>query len=75
VEVIVRLSVVLLLMSLAGVLAGGWLISPVVFGASVIFDSLCVGVYALLRDDGRPVVERVHGVPTVTDILERNRAS
>lgn len=49
-----RLSVALLLLALAGVLGGGALIGGVALGCCVIFDSLCVGAWALLRDDGRP---------------------
>jgi len=61
----VRLSVVLLLVSLAGVL-----------GLGIVADSVAVGVYALLRDDGRGVqAPPVHQVPTLHDVLERARAS
>lgn len=67
-----RLSVGLLLASLAGVLLGAALIGTAALGAAVIFDSLCVGVYALARDDGLPSVPQVHG-QTVADILERAR--
>lgn len=69
-----RLSVVLLLCSLAGVLGGAALIGVQALGAAVIFDSLAVGVYALLRDDGR-AAPSVHQVPTLHDVLERARAS
>jgi hypothetical protein len=72
----VRLSVVLLLCSLAGVLAGGWLIGRQALGLAVIADSVAVGVYALLRDDGRGVqAPAVHQVPTLHEVLERARAS
>jgi hypothetical protein len=64
-----RLSIVLLLCSLAGVLGGAALIGLPALGGAVIFDSLCVGVWALARDDGVPAPQ----VQTVTDILERAR--
>lgn len=47
-----RLSVVLLLLSLAGVLGGAALIGLPALGVAVIADSVAVGVYAVLRDDG-----------------------
>jgi hypothetical protein len=72
----VRLSVILLLCSLAGVLAGGWLIGRWALGLAVVADSVAVGVYALLRDDGRGTqAPSVHQVPTLHDVLERARAS
>jgi len=58
-----RLSVVLLLVSLAGVLGGAALIGLPALGAAVIFDSLCVGVWALARDDGRPSPQVRGGAP------------
>jgi hypothetical protein len=69
-----RLSVILLLVALAGVLGGGALIGLPALGGCLIFDSLCVGVWALLRDDGR-AVPSAHEVPTLAAILERARAS
>ena len=69
-----RLSVILLLVALAGVLGGGALIGLPALGGCLIFDSLCVGLWALLRDDGR-AAPSVHRVPTVADVLERARAS
>ena len=71
-----RLSVVLLVVSLLGVVGGAWLIGTWAVGLAVIFDSLCVGVYALGRDDGRgePVV--VTGMPQkLYEAIERARAS
>jgi hypothetical protein len=67
----------LLLLSLAGVLGGGWLIGRQALGLCVIADSVAVGVYALLRDDGRgqAAVPEVRGVPTLAQVLERARAS
>jgi hypothetical protein len=70
----VRLSVVLLGISLLGILAGGWLTGRLGFGLCVIADSLAVGFYALRRDDGTgPQEPQVHGVPTLENILERAR--
>jgi len=67
-----RLSVVLLLLSLAGVLGGAALIGVAALGAAVIFDSLCVGVYALARETGDgPQVREV--APSLGNILERAR--
>jgi len=68
------MSVVLLLVALAGILGGGALIGLPALGGCLIFDSLCVGVWALLRDDGKPVPS-VHEVPTLTQILAKARAS
>jgi hypothetical protein len=68
----VRLSAVLLGISLLGVLAGGWLTGRLGFGLCVIADSLAVGFYALRRDDGTGDRQpQVHGVPTLQDVLER----
>ncbi len=67
-----RLSIVLLLLSLAGVLGGAALIGLPALGAAVIFDSLCVGVWALARDDGLPTPQP-QGPLTVEKILERAR--
>ena len=69
-----RLSVVLLGVSLLGILAGGWLTGRLGFGLCVIADSLAVGFYALRRDDGTGGQQpQVHGVPTLHDVLERAR--
>lgn len=69
-----RLSVVLLLLSLAGVLGGAALIGTWALGLAVIADSVAVGVYALLRDDdaGRAPVDAVEP-RTLHAILERAR--
>ena len=67
---VMRLSVVLLLVALAGVMLGAALIGVAALGAAVIFDSLCVGVWALNRDDGLPAAPTVHSVQSV---LERAR--
>ena len=69
-----RLSIALLLVSLAGVLGGGWLIGRWAFGLCLIADSVAVGAWAVLRDDGRPQpVPQVYGVPTLAQVLERAR--
>ena len=68
-----RLSAVLLLLSLAGVLGGAALIGRWALGAAVIADSVAVGAFALLRDDDGRRQPQVHEVPTLADILERAR--
>ena len=70
-----RLSVFLLLVSLAGVLGGAALIGVWALGVAIIADSVAVGVYALLRDDGDQVRPGVHEVPTLSQVLKRARAS
>ena len=70
-----RLSVVLLIVSLAGVLGGGALIGLPALGGCLIFDSLTVGAWALLRDDGARQAPAVHEVPTLAQVLDRARAS
>ena len=68
-----RLSVVLLACSAAGVLGGGALIGTAALGGCLIFVSLAVAAWALARDDGQ-AAPQVHQVPrTVHDILERAR--
>jgi len=69
----VRLSVVLLGVSLLGVLAGGWLTGRLGFGLCVIADSVAVAAWALLRDDGKAAEPQVHGVPTLAQVLENAR--
>lgn len=69
-----RLSVVLLLCSLAGVIGGAVLIGWPAVGGAIIFDSLCLGAWALRRDDGLPgPVPSVHEVPTLQGVLDRAR--
>ncbi len=70
-----RQSVILLLLSLAGVLGGAALIGLWALGLAIIADSVAVGVYALLRDDGGAARPSVHEVPTLAQVLERARAS
>jgi hypothetical protein len=70
----VRLSAVLLAVSLLGVLAGGWLTGRLGFGLCVITDSVAVGAWALLHDDGQGRAQpQAYGTPTLHDVLERAR--
>ena len=69
-----RLSVILLGVALAGVLAGGWLTGHVGFGLCVIADSVAVGAWALLHDDDTvPAEPAAYEATTLNDILERAR--
>jgi hypothetical protein len=68
-----RRSVVLLLCSLAGVIGGAALIGLPAMGGAIIFDSMCMGAYALLHDDGAPSQPSVSEVPTLAGVLERAR--
>jgi hypothetical protein len=72
----VRWSVVLLMLSLAGVVGGALLVGRWCVGVAVIFDSLAVGGWALLRDDGHEApVPQVHGIPTLEQVLDRARGA
>lgn len=70
-----RLSAVLLCLSLLGVLGGAVLIGRWAVGVAIVADSVAVGVWALCRDDGRDRPEpSVHEVPpTLAGVLERAR--
>ena len=69
-----RLSVVLLLLSLAGILGGAALIGLKPLGGAVIFVSVCAGAWALARDDGRGRGQPDAAEPqTLHAILERAR--
>jgi hypothetical protein len=70
-----RLSVVLLVLSLAGILGGAALIGVQALGAAVIADSVAVGAWALLRDDGPAREPSVTEVPTLANVLEKARRS
>lgn len=72
-----RWPMFLLLASLAGIVGGAALIGLAAVGVAVIFDSLCVGAWALFHDDGdgRAAAPSVHEVPTVAQILDRARRS
>jgi len=64
----------MLLVSLAGILGGAALIGLWALGLAIIFDSLAVGVYALLRDT--PATPSVRAVQSsVASVLERARAA
>ena len=68
-----RLSACLLLASLAGVVGGAFLVARWAVGCAIIFDSVCAGCWALLRDDERPAPS-VREVPvTLASVLERAR--
>lgn len=71
-----RLAAALLIVSVLGVLGGAALIGLPALGGAIIFESLCAGTWALMRDDGRsrPQVHAVAG-STVSQILDRARAS
>lgn len=65
-----RLSVVLTVVGLLGVLAGAALIARWALGLAVIGDSIALAVYGLLRDtEGRtePSVREVHPLHQVLD--------
>jgi len=75
-----RLSVALLLLALAGVLGGGALIGLPALGGCLIFDSLCVGAWALLRDDGSAAQPLVTGIadgipPELRKVIDRARGA
>lgn len=70
-----RLSLILLVVALAGVLGGGALIGLPALGGCLIFDSLALGAWALFVDDGVRSQPSVHDVPTLAQVLERARAS
>jgi hypothetical protein len=69
----VRVSIALLLVSLAGILGGAALIATWVLGLAIIADSLLLGVWVLFRDDGTGRQPSVHAVPTLADVLEKAR--
>ena len=66
-------SVILLLVSLAGIMGGAALIGTWALGLAIIADSVAVGVFALLRDDGSRQQPSVHEVPTLQAVLDRAR--
>jgi hypothetical protein len=70
-----RLPIILLVCSVAGILGGGALISVAALGGCLIFCSLAAGAWALLHDDGTGSRPGVHEVPTLNQVLERARAS
>jgi hypothetical protein len=78
-EVTMRLSIALLAVAVVGVLGGAALIGLPVLGGAIIFESLCAGAWAVLRDDGRQAAGQLrglHAVPSTHEqVLERYRAS
>ena len=70
-----RLSAVLLCCSLAGVVGGAALIAPWAVGCAIIVDSIALGLFAWLRETESRPGPSVAELPTVAQILERNRAS
>jgi hypothetical protein len=70
-----RQSVILLLISLAGIMGGAALIGLWALGLAIIVDSVAVGVYALLREDEGRARPAVHEVPTLGQILERAKGA
>jgi hypothetical protein len=67
-----RLSVVLLLCSLAGILGGGALLGLPALGACLIFDSVMVGLYGLVTHDWQVTPARPEA-STLEAIFERAR--
>jgi hypothetical protein len=70
-----RLSAVLLVLSLLGVLGGAFLIGRWAVGAAIVADSVAVGVWALCRDDDLEEPPQVRGAPTLHDVLKRARSA
>lgn len=70
-----RLSVVLLLLSLAGIMGGAALIGLWALGLGIIVDSVAVGVYGLLREAESRPEPSVREVPTLASVLERVRGA
>lgn len=70
-----RLSAVLLLLSLAGIMGGAALIGVWALGLAIVADSVAVGVFALLRDDQGRAQPSAEGATTLHQVLERAHAS
>lgn len=75
-----RLSACLLLVALIGVVYGASLIGTWCIGVAVIADSITVGVYALLRDDGtnsskRPVSGATEEQRFIAAVVDDKRRS
>jgi hypothetical protein len=64
----VRLSVALLVLSLAGALFGAWLIAVWAVGVVIVAYSMALAVIALLRDDGQPESDEL-------DVVRRRRSA
>jgi hypothetical protein len=70
----VRLPLVLLCCSLAGIIGGAALISLPAVGGAVIFDCLCTAAWALWGYDDGKASPSVHAVPrTLQDVFDRAR--
>lgn len=70
-----RLSAVLLAVSLAGIMGGAALIGMWALGLAIIADSVAVGAYALLREGQASAAPSVHEVPSLHQVLERARSA
>lgn len=77
-----RLSIVLLATAVVGVLGGAAMIGLPALGGAIVFESLCLGFWAIVRDDGReqPAAagrrRGLHAVPSTHEqVLDRYRAS
>lgn len=70
-----RLSAVLMCVSLAGIMGGAALIGLWALGLAIVVDSVAVGVFALLREAESRPGPSVHEVPTLAQVLEKARAS
>jgi hypothetical protein len=73
-----RLSVLLLVLALAGMVGGAALIGRWAVGAAVIADSAAVAAWALLHDDGKPAapvrpVRPIRGGVTLEEVLDEAR--
>jgi hypothetical protein len=66
-----RVSVLLLVVSLLGALVGAWLIGLWAVGCVVLAYSVGLGVFAVLRDVPQPATPDVFG--TVEGVLDRAR--
>jgi hypothetical protein len=71
----VRLSLGLLAVSMAGMVAGAALIGLWAVGLAVIAGSMALAVFALLREPESRPAPSVSELPTLAQVLERNRAS
>jgi len=77
-----RMSIALLASAVVGVLGGAAMIGLPALGGAIVFESLCLGYWAIIRDDGRETPEAaawsrgLHAVPSTHEqVLERYRAS
>lgn len=70
-----RLSACLLVLALAGMVGGAFLIGRWAVGLAIIADSVAVAAWALLHDDGQEPaqVRPIRGGATLGEILEEAR--